>query len=750
MIKPLHKTVLSTAILACMGLPAQAQQSELVLEEVIVTAQKRVETLSETPMTVSVMTATQIEQYGAFSLNEINNLTTGLAISGSGVDYDLAVRGLGSDLNAPLTPRLTFYVDGNYFAQPRGILTGLFDIGQIEVLRGPQGTLYGQTSPAGAVTIRSQSPNLSEMDGYIRQSFTEHDGSNTQFGVSLPIIEDKLGVRLSGLYDTNENPDVENVTLDRQAENETRAFRAVVAWEATDSLSLRFAYWDIEDNNDIDPMVQGNGFDVDDRIAVADKDSFIENTTDLLSVEVNYNFANDLELTFIASDQNNRIVRDYDEDASEVLSTNVIVDSNVDDVQTYELRLASQGNDLWDWTIGAFNTTTDSLTEVYVDTYLAVAPGLNVFADIANPAYLANETKAIFSHNSIYLSDKSTLTIGLRYSESERDGRQPFTGSYFLLLPDGTQLPVGGAELEGIPAELRTDEYDAITGTLKYQYQFTDDLMVYGSYDRGWVAGNVNVARTIIPPVFLAFDDETADNFELGFKWELFGSRGLWNFAAYYQVYSDFHRNAEQVSYRTVDGSVDLESPVVTVDEAESYGFDSDFTYLLAQNWTLHVGLSYNQAELTDARNTPCTNGEPIGEEIFSFNTCDLTGERAGAEPEWSANLASEYSHTIGDKLEWYLRGLVNAESEYYSLSERKDLDSYSKLDAYLGFRSISGSWDVNIWVKNLTDETAVLKSEIRGDIPDYAAGTQVSNPYVWIRRSLDPRTAGVTLSYNF
>ena len=105
-------------------------------------------------MTVSVVTAEQIAEFGTFTLQEINNLTTGLAISGSGVDRELAIRGVGSDLNAPLVPRLTFYVDGSYFHQPRGVLTGLFDISRMEVLRGPQGTLYGQTSPAGALTIQ--------------------------------------------------------------------------------------------------------------------------------------------------------------------------------------------------------------------------------------------------------------------------------------------------------------------------------------------------------------------------------------------------------------------------------------------------------------------------------------------------------------------------------------------------------------------------------------------------------------------
>ncbi len=186
-----RKHVLPAAVVTVLSGPAMAQ--DLILEEVIVTAQKRVETLAETPMTVNVVTVDQIAEFGNFTISDINNMTTGLSIIGGGTDWDFAIRGVGTDINAPTVPRMSFYVDGSYFQQPRGLLTGLFDIAQLEILRGPQGTLYGQTSPMGAVTIRSQNPSLEEFDGYIRQSFTDRKGSNTQLAVSLPLIKDTNG-----------------------------------------------------------------------------------------------------------------------------------------------------------------------------------------------------------------------------------------------------------------------------------------------------------------------------------------------------------------------------------------------------------------------------------------------------------------------------------------------------------------------------------------------------------------------------
>ena len=742
---------LAVTVLA-LAITAQSQAQDLVLEEVIVTAQKRAQTLFDTPMTVSVVTGEQIAEFGNFSFEDFNNLTSGLAISGNNFDTDIATRGLGADLNAAITPRVSVYLDGTFVNQQRGLFSGIYDVSQFELLRGPQGTLYGQASPAGAITIQTANPNLGEIAGYVRQSFTDQAGSNTQFGLSLPIIRDQLAVRFSGLYDTNEASAAENLTLEKDLEKETRAFRAVVLWEPAANFDLRLSYHEIEDEFDIDPVVQGNGLEFDDRKAVADFDSRMRGETDYLILESNYTFSNDWVLTFVASDQDNRIPRYWDGDASEVQARSQFVDSNVYDTQVYELRLASQGNDFWDWTAGLFYQDSYGETTVAADTWTAVGPAFTVFADVDSTAITGNELMAVFTHNTLHVSDRGTLTVGLRYSDVDRENRQPFSQTYYLVNPDGSNGPVlGELEIDGVAQQYWETSEDAITGTLKYQHRLTDDLMLYGSYDRGWRGGSANISARPAPEDFGAFDAEDSDNIELGFKWDVLNGRGLLNFAAYYQVYSDFQFQAASVEYRDGDGRISLADPVVNVDEAESYGFDSDFTILLSENWTLRAALSYNKAELTDADAVPCTTGEQLPQELFYYDTCDFTGERAGEEAEWSGNLASEYSTTIGrGAMEWYLRGLLNAESEFYSQSERKDLDGYAMLDLFLGLRSSVTSWDVNLWVKNVTDESALLKSLMQPQIPDYDTGIQVDNPYIWVRRQLNPRTIGITASYNF
>jgi iron complex outermembrane receptor protein len=740
--------------LFCLGATfhANAQGSKpLILEEIIVTAQKRVESLEDTPITINVVTGEALNEFAIFSFDDLSNLIAGLSISGSHFDTDIATRGLGTNLTAPVSPRVTTYMDGTFIGQSRNLFSGLFDLQQLELLRGPQGTLYGKSSPAGAITIRSANPNLEQIDGFVRQSFNDQDGSNTQVAASLPLIKNELGVRISGLYANNENSGVYNSTLDRDVETKTKAYRIVMLWEPTSNFDARLSWHHIRDDADADPVVEGGGLAFDDRIALAEFDSRYKNKAEFLILESNYTFTNDWVATFSYSYQDAAIDRYFDQDATEVQARQQYVPSPTTN-NIYEMRLASQDNDVWNWIVGAYYGDADSNTGVEAITYVfdARIPGTLIRADTSSNASLQSEDWALFSHNAINVSENGTLIAGLRYNDTKRDTKQPFVTNAYLLTDTGEVL-VRTSETDGVLPEAQNLSDNAITGSLKYKYNFNDDLMAYAAFDTGWRDGSANIAGSPQPPEFGAFDSEDSYNLELGFKWQLWGGRGLFNVAAYYQLYDQFQYQAAGVSYRDADGTVSLADPVVNVDEAESYGFDSDFAVLISEHWNLTTSLSYNQSELTDAKSVPCSNGEPVSVPLWSFNTCDLTGEPAGGLPEWSANVASEYWGSVEDiNGDWYLRGLLNAESEYYSPTFREDLDSYVTLDLYLGLRSVDTRWDVNVWVKNIADESAKLKDRALPDIPNYADGIMISSPYVEIRRQLAPRTIGVTFNYNF
>jgi outer membrane receptor protein involved in Fe transport len=751
----MQRFLMPTLVATVLSSPALAQDSNLMLEEVIVTAQKKSESLADTPMTVNVIDAEAMNEFANFNIQDIDKMTAGISVSGNGYDIDIAVRGLGTNLTAPVDPRVGLYVNGASIAQERGFFTGIYDLERFELLRGPQGTLYGKASPAGALLMQTRRPNTQRMDGYVQQVFTEHSGSNTQLGVSIPLIEDELALRIAGLYDTNENQDMENVTLGKDGEVETWSGRATLAWQPSTQLDISLMYQRIEDEIDVDQIVDGNGFDYADRKAVNDFDSYLENTMELGVLELNYEFDNGWNLTSISSWQDNELDRYWDSDQSEIRAQEQFVSSNLRDVWNSELRLASVGNDKLDWTIGGFYQDSTADTPVFARNYVAPAPGFNVVAFTEGPANTDSETWALFGHTAWHFTESTTLTLGLRYTDYERYQSQPFSILPFAIAEDGSLTgPLADLSFNGVAEQDQNLNDDAFTGTIKLQHRFNDDLMAYASYDRGYRDGSANIAGRAEPQQFSGFDGEDSDNLEIGMKLDFLDGRALLAVAGYYQIYTDFHFLAEGVAYSIPPeegGGTTFANPVVNVDEAESYGVEADLTFLVNEFWSWNLTASYNNTEFTDAKGVPCTNGEPLPPGFFTFNTCDLEGERAGRLPEWSGTANTEFWQPLSDSnLQWYVRGLFKAESEFYSQGLKEDLDSYAFIDLFAGIRSSDQTWEVSIWLKNATDEEARLEALRAPPLPDFENSGEYPNPYEFVRTQLDPRTLGLTASYRF
>ena len=216
--------------------PAYAQDSEAAVEEVIVTAQRREQRIQDVPMTVSAVSGAALEEFNIFTMTDVQTLTPGLVLDGSdGRVARASLRGVTYDPDAAaLAGTVGFYfnelpIDAAY------AFRSLYDVGQIEVLRGPQGTLRGQPSPAGAVTITSRSPNYSEYGGSLSQSLSDASLINTQAVINIPIIQDKLAIRLAGVYDSTdgnqvrrrthplEQPGCEPVTRDSHDQGDSHA-----------------------------------------------------------------------------------------------------------------------------------------------------------------------------------------------------------------------------------------------------------------------------------------------------------------------------------------------------------------------------------------------------------------------------------------------------------------------------------------------------------------------------------------------
>jgi iron complex outermembrane receptor protein len=745
-----------------LSLPAGAQEGSLVLEEVLVTAQKKSESLAETPMTVNVVDGDTFNDFASFDFRDLDRFLAGVAVTGLDFDVDVAVRGLGSNLNAAVDPRVSFYWDGAFSVRQLANFTSQFDLERFELLRGPQGTLYGKTSPAGALTMQSRNPNLENMDGYLQQAISERDGFNTQAGLSIPLIENQLGLRISGVYDENRNQDIENITLGIANESETRGARGVLLWQPGDSFDLRLSYNYVEAEKDIDSIVQGADLDFEDRKAVNEYAATSDERHSQAVLEINWELPNEWLLTSVSSYQRSKLKRDYDSDQSDVLGQNQYVVSDIDGTYNQELRLQSTGNEFWDWTAGVFYQDSDAETPVFVDNYVVVGIPLVyqvILAEVSGPAVNDAEDIAVFLHNAFNLSENGTLTVGIRYNELERYNEQLFLQEAYLLLGEEKIGPLDVQEIDGVPDDAKDLEYDAWSGTVKYQHQLDQDLMVYASYDRGWRSGSANIAGQPAPPVWAAFEEEISDNFEVGLKLGFGEGRGLFNASIYYQVYDDFHFGADNVLYVAPDGSFAQGSPVVNADEVVSKGFEVELSYLLSETWTVNASLSYNSTEFEKFPDAPCNDATQELVNPGDFATCDLEGEPAGNQPEWSGVIISEYFTSVGEGgWEWYLRGLLKAEDEREDTDTGLEVDSYAFLDLFTGFRSADDRWDVSVWAKNVLDEETVLNYSPTIPVPDYSrVGQIVDEPLATIDTGLTrienllaPRTLGATVALRF
>jgi iron complex outermembrane receptor protein len=325
---------------------------------------------------------------------------------------------------------------------------------------------------------------------------------------------------------------------------------------------------------------------------------------------------------------------------------------------------------------------------------------------------------------------------------------------------------VGG--LGGFPIQGVTDNNDddtAFTGSLALRYDWTDEVNVYVSYNRGYRPGGASILPDpdvgFIPADqrddLLLYDEETSDSFELGFKSRLMDGRASLNGALYYQTFSDYlgFVRGVQVLDAPYDPAnpgasnpADLSGGIVYNGDANIWGVEVEGEILLTETWSFGTSLSYNKGEW-DGAEAPC-NEYQAGEVVGS---CDIDGDALGGEPEYSASANSEFYLPI-DSLEWYVRGLYkftgtrdNTDASAGIGAVTDEFDSHNIVNLYTGIRSDDMTWDVSLWVKNLTDSDKETFQQA-SDQYDIALSTNGGN-YTQTNIQKE-RSFGITGRYNF
>jgi outer membrane receptor protein involved in Fe transport len=758
---------------------ANAQQAEPEtnrVEDVIVTAAKREQNLQDVPIVVTALNREALQGAGVHDIKDLQILTPGLIVTSTSNEAitTARVRGVGTVGDNPgLESSVLVTIDGVY--RPRNGV-GFGDLGnlqRIEVLKGPQGTLFGKNASAGVINIITEAPSFNfgaeaELTG----------GNYGQMGgsayVTGPIIADTLAGSLyfadrqrDGFLDvvTTPGPRTNNEDVDQSF----YTVRGQLLWQPSDKLSGRFIadYTSRDENccsatqlyvgssavsravliNQVRPGSVDTTAHPFDRIASANRDTTQKIEDQGVSAEFNYDLTPDITLTSITAGRSWRTENGQDSDFTGAdIAYRPTDGSNFTEIKQFSQEFRAAGTDgPVDWLVGAFyakeDLTAGSQLLYGSDYYPYIAgkllggvPGLLGLTSAAifqpgngsRDSYdQTTESWALFTDNTVHMTDKLSLNLGVRWTLDEKDLTSVYTttgsscdqaeAAYLTLVGLAGATAAGSIvgtlclnnennDFDALGANHQTRSEDAVTGTLKLKYDLTDNAMVYGSYSRGFKAGGFNLDReqaiviTATGPNFTAdpntaFRGEYVDSFEIGTKLRLFDGSLLFNAAAFHQTFQDFQLN-------TFVGTAFI---VETLPEVISKGIDADFNYASpVDGLTFQGGVTYAETTISEF-----TAADLLVASRFN-SLRRLPGAQLSFAPKVSVSLAGNYETPIGAGLIFKTNVTAKYLSEYNTGSDlhpAKLQDAYTLVNARIGIGSESGRWALEAWAQNLTDE---------------------------------------------
>ena len=785
--------VVLSALCAGAAYAQDAESEDSTVDAIIVTAQKREQSLQDVPIVVTAVSEQQLQDAGVKDIKDLTVLTPGLLVTSTSSETvtTARIRGVGTVGDNPgLESSVGVVIDGVY--RPRNGV-GFGDLGEmerIEVLKGPQGTLFGKNTSAGVINVITKAP---EFDFGVEGELTA--GNYGQIGAAVsvtgPIIEDRLAGRLfvvkrerDGFYDvrTGDGPR----TLTEDANQNFYSVRGQLLATPTDTLQIRVIA-DYTNRDEVccagvavvrNPVRQGyidvlssdsgvlNPPNPGSRIAYSNRNTTQEIEDKGLSAEVTWDtpWLGDATLTSLTAWREfyNLSAQDSDFSTADIWY-------RPDDGRNFvrfeqfsqEFRLAGQADRL-NWLVGVFaakEKLSTGQTLLFGDDYRPyfslIASGGLTQAALPGAYYVSgtgqsdqhqqeSESLAFFTNNSFEITDQLELTVGLRYTREEKtlDTQYNNLGTGLPCFALSLCLPWTDSNFNNADnSQSRTEK--EWSGTAKLAYRFSPSLMGYVSYARGYKAGGFNLDRartlvsTTVAPYYTlnpdtSFDAEFVDSYEIGLKSTLFDRSLLLNVSGFIQNYEGFQLNAfTGVSFI-----------VTSIPEVNSRGFDADFVWFSpVDGLRFQGGVTYADTEYGNFV-------APAGASLL------LPGNNMSFAPLWSGSLSGSYETDIGENFS--LRASLSAKftTEYNTgsdLNPRKLQEDLSLLNGRIAFGSQDDRWSVELWGQNLTDEDyyqvvfdAPLQN-VTSSTPGALPTTDALNAFMGA-----PRTYGVTLRARF
>lgn len=769
--------VLATASLISLSTPVLAQDEAGLSNddagEIIVTARRRDESLQDVPQTVSAVTSQAIEKLNLQSFKDIAAVVPGLSLSGgtTGSDAGFALRGVTfNTLGQTASPTVAFYVNESLI-NANVLFQSMYDIGQIEVLRGPQGTLRGQSAPSGAITVTTRKPSLDEVGGYVNFTGTERGNINLNAAVSVPLIKDVLAIRVAGLVDHNDLDGVRSVNNGLKPYGRTESFRVSALFQPTENLTASVMYQNLAVRYRSFQQVAGfaNGFTApvgnpvldlaaggpvitpEQRLAVSDGARETSQRTHYITGNVNWSFAGQ-KLSYVGSysDANTLYARSPQDTFNvfpgfESIQNIAPVKATV---QTHELRLANEERiaDFLDYTVGGFYSRSRGTVSGSVEPGAPVGQAASIFTRLSTDN-LSREL-SFFASVTAHLGERTELTAGGRHisTKSEQIGPYDVAGEGTALCNFFNNVfPVGC-----LPGYANTTPIkdNAWVWNASLSHRFSDNFLVYGSAGTSFRAPfSIVLLTQTEAPGFQSANDlrfhpaETSTGFELGFKSNFLDNRVRLNVAGYHQKFKNHSFYITNIPvYDVTNGGVSSGNLTATAD-AVVWGVDVEAAFRLSSRFNVSAGFSWSDGHVAND-DVPCrdSNFDGIADDGIPtpqgfINAGQIvarcsSNQSISTAPQWSLNMQAEYAAPVSDQVDGFVRGLFTYYPENSNNNRTLVLNDYGLLNLYAGIRSPNNAWEVSLFAKNITNTQSVTNaSDLLPYTVNYGGGVVTSIP---------------------
>lgn len=655
------------------------RQAQVQLNEIIVTADRRLRDIQKTAASVSALESKQIEQLQVKQFSELNSIAPNFRSydDGSTGSFTLiASRGIST---IDFTPSVGLYIDDVPYFTTYAFPLSLTDVEQIEILRGPQGTLYGRNALAGVIKVTSKSAK-NQVGGFATAGIGNLGSQEYGLGINVPIVKDKLYFRGNANY-TNRDGFVTNTFLNKDLQDrQTLDANMRLKYQASDrlSISLQYSLQDRESDayvflsatpdNDFQDILENSLYRVS-----YNEDVNREVITHNVAASVLYDFDKftlNAVTAYQYTDQQRRDEFDFTEfDIQSAFGENLLANLS------QEIRLSTNNAGKFNWTGGVFLYRLDHEIDDNLRTGVDAA-AFDPFAPYVRRdlSDVVQTGLALYGQADYALNDKWTITGGLRldYEEVTADVNRTFTTPS---LPDGSF----------------NDEADftAVSPKVAISYQMDPNTFIFGNVARGYRPGGINTFAT--NPEDAPFDPENTINYELGVKSNLADNRVRLNFTGFLINYTD-----QQIFTLLDPNSFNFGTD--NIGKSRSYGLEMESQWVVAKGLTFNLNMAYLNTEILDFT---ILLADPVTFEPVEF---DEAGNQLPVSPEFNGNINASYILPLGDKFNFETNIDYVYQSEiFWDVPNDFTQDAYGLLNARVGITS--KNIDLFVWGKNLADE---------------------------------------------